>query len=111
VRDTPEPGRFADRAYLDSFHLHAPDLAVIRHKAAMSGVERRRYRFRREGGRIWGDEDPLIFFHFTGFKQGLAGRWYNSHRLYRAGTPAVVRDHIYRPYLAALLAPAPSSCR
>ena len=104
-RDTPEPGRFADQGYLDSFHLHAPDLIVIRHKGCNVGPWNvGRYRFRLGDGRVWVDEDPLIFFHFTGFKQGLAGRWYNSHRLYRTGTPAVVRDQVYRPYLAALLA-------
>jgi hypothetical protein len=104
-RDTPDAGRFADQGYLDSFHRFAPDLAVIRHKGCNTGPWNvGRYDFRVVDGRVWVDKDPLIFFHFTGFKKDLAGRWFNSHWLYRTGTTAVVRDHIYRPYLSALLA-------
>lgn len=105
-RDTPDgPGRFADQGYLDRFHEYAPDLAIIRHKGCnLAPWNVAGYAIRLVARRVMVDEDPLIFFHFTGFKKGLAGRWYNSHRIHRAGTSRVVRDHIYRPYLHALLA-------
>ena len=44
---------------------------------------------------------PLLFFHFYGVKR--SGRYYfNSHRLYRAPFPKLVRQRIYKPYIAVL---------
>lgn len=104
-RDIPDGGRFADQGYLDRFHEIAPDLAIIRHKGCNLGPWNvGRYDIRFSNGRVWIDEDPLIFFHFTGFKKDIGGRWYNSHHTYRTGTTATVRDHIYRAYLTPLLA-------
>lgn len=104
-RDVPDNGRFADQGYLDRFHEFAPSLAVITHKGCNLGPWNvGRYDIRLLDGRVWVDEDPLIFFHFTGFKKDIGGRWFNSHRIYRTGTSATVRDHIYRPYLHVLLA-------
>jgi len=103
-RDEPDGGRFADQGYLDRFEEHAPDLAIIRHKGCNLGPWNvGGYEIRVKDGAVRVDGDPLLFFHFTGFKRGFGGRWFNSHRFYRTGTTAVVRDHIYRPYLAALL--------
>jgi hypothetical protein len=103
--DVPDGGRFADQGYLDRFHDFAPDLAVIAHKGCNLGPWNvGGYDIRAADGGVTVDGEPLLFFHFTGFKKGLAGRWYNSHRIYRTGTSAVVRDFIYRRYLAALLA-------
>jgi hypothetical protein len=103
-RDVCEPGRFADQGYLDRFHEHAPDLAIVTHKGcdlAPWNIGQFDIRFR--DGRLWVDEQPLLFFHFTAFKKDIGGRWYNGHWLYRAGTSATVRDRIYRPYLQALV--------
>jgi hypothetical protein len=103
-RDQPEAGRFADQGYLDRFVEFAPDLAVVDHKGCNLGPWNvGRYLIAMEGGNVTIDRQQLIFFHFTGFKKDMGGRWYNSHRLYRAGTTKVVRDFIYRPYLAELL--------
>jgi len=101
-RDTPEPGRFADQGYLDHFDQIAPDMTIIRHPGcnlAPWNIANHTISF--DGARVTVDSDPLIFFHFAGFKQGLGGYWFNSHRTYYTGTSRVVRDHIYRPYLAA----------
>ena len=104
-RDVPDGDRFADQGYLDHFIDHAPDTVIVTHKGCGLGPWNvGRYAIRRVAETVMVDEDPLIFFHFTGFKKGLANQWYNSHRIYRARTERVVRDHIYRPYLHALLA-------
>lgn len=103
-RDQPDGGRFADQGYLDQFADFAPDLAIIDHKGCNLGpwnVASDAIRVEDRIVTVGGDR--LIFFHFTGFRKGLAGRWYNSHRLYRAGTNNVVRDCVYRPYLKALM--------
>jgi hypothetical protein len=105
--DKPHPDgvRFADQGYLTRFHEFAPDLKVIAHKGCNVGpwnVDR--HPIRLDGGEVRVGGDPLIFFHFTGFKKGPFGRWFNAHRNYRAGTSRVVRDHVYRPFLTALLA-------
>jgi hypothetical protein len=97
-------GRFADQGYLDRFVEFAPDLAIVHHKGCNLGPWNiARYDIRLAGGRVRVDEDPLVFFHFNGFQKGLAGRWYNPHRIYRTGTSKVMRNHIYRPYLDALV--------
>jgi hypothetical protein len=103
--DTPDGDRFADQGYLGRFYEFAPDLAVIGHKGCNVGPWNiARYPVHLATGQVTIGGDPLIFFHFTGFKKRLMGRWFNSHRMYRTGTTTVVRDHIYRPYLTALLA-------
>ena len=103
-RDRPDDGRFADQGYLDQFADFAPDLAIIDHKGCNLGPWNvASDEIHLENQRVIIGGDRLIFFHFTGFRKGLAGRWYNSHRLYRAGTTAIVRDHVYRPYLQALM--------
>lgn len=103
--DTPDGfARFADQGYLDRFQEFAPDLTVIQHKGCNVGPWNvGRYKIRYADHQVWIDQDPLIFFHFTGFKQGPFGRWYNQHRIHHTGTTRVVRDRIYRPYLHALV--------
>jgi hypothetical protein len=101
--DVPDKLRFADQGYLDRFAEFAPDLAVIEHKGCNLGPWNvGRSEISSTGDSVFVGRDPLIFFHFTGFKKGLFGRWYNSHRLYRTTNTAAIRDDIYRPYLAAL---------
>jgi hypothetical protein len=46
---------------------------------------------------------PLLFFHFHGVKR--AGQYYfNSHRVFHAPFPALMRWRIYQPYIVALAA-------
>ena len=46
---------------------------------------------------------PLLFFHFHGVKH--VGRYYfNSHRVFHAPFPELMRQRIYQPYVAALVA-------
>lgn len=100
--DVPEPGRFADQGYLDQFHELAPDLAVIRHPGCnLAPWNIANYRISLSAGSVMVGDSPLAFFHFAGFKKAFGGYWFNSHRTYGAGTSRIVRDHIYKPYLAA----------
>jgi hypothetical protein len=102
--DFREEGRFADQGYLDDFYKFAPDLAILRHKGFnLAPWNVGQYDIHLAGDEVRVDEAPLIFFHFTGFKKGFAGRWFNSHRGYRTRTTRVMRDQIYRPYLAELM--------
>jgi hypothetical protein len=102
--DFRDGDRFADQGYLGRFKEFAPDLAVLRHKGFNLGPwSIGRYTIRLVDGRVRVDDDPLVFFHFTGFKKGFAGRWFNSHRGYRTRNTAVIRDYIYRPYLQSLV--------
>lgn len=102
-RDIPDNGRFADQGYLNQFSEIAPNLRVIEHKGCnVAPWNVSRHRIRLDAGRVVVGNDPLVFFHFTGFKRGLFGRWFNAHRMYRSGTSHLVKQHIYRPYLHAL---------
>lgn len=103
-RDVPDGERFADQGYLSRFHEFAPDLAIVTHKGCdLAPWNIGGFDIRLRDGRVWVDEQPLLFFHFHAFKKDIGGRWYNGHWHYRAGTSRTVRDHIYRPYLQALV--------
>jgi hypothetical protein len=58
---------------------------------------------REERGRIWVDEQPLIFFHFHGLKKLNA--WLYNHNLagYSVRISSSVLRSIYAPYIATLL--------
>jgi hypothetical protein len=46
---------------------------------------------------------PLLFFHFHGVKR-VWRYYFNSHRAFHAPFPNLLRQRIYRPYIAALAA-------
>lgn len=99
-----EADRYADQKYLDRWPDAFSELAVIDHKGvnvAMYNVDA--YRVSERDGRIWCDDEPLIFYHFHGIYQ-------DTDRQYAVALPiehglhaeTVVR-RIYRPYLAWLI--------
>ena len=47
------------------------------------------------------DKYDLLFFHFYGVKR--TGRYYfNSHRVFSAPFPRLMREHVYKTYIAIL---------
>jgi hypothetical protein len=101
--DRVEGNRFADQRYLDQL----PELFTGVHVIAHLGANLAPWNFAdyrtewREGSVEIEGRYPLLFFHFYGVKR--SGRYYfNSHRLYRAPFPKLVRQRIYQPYIAVL---------
>jgi len=76
--DRLEDGRYADQKYLDDWPSRYDNLVVFSHKGGnLASWNLLNYALRFEGGRIVVDSDPLIFFHFHGFKQ-LTKRLFDS---------------------------------
>lgn len=103
--DYVEGDRFADQRYLDRWPGMFRNVHVIEHLGANLAP----WNF--ADLRIeWHDRSvavegryPLLFFHFQGVKR--VGRYYfNSHRLFHAPFPNLVRQRIYQPYIVALAA-------
>jgi hypothetical protein len=100
-----EGQRFADQRYLDRLPGLFPNVHVIDHLGANLApwnFAERRLEWHDGSVRIDGKYD-LLFFHFHGVKRD--GRHYfNSHRMFSAPFPRLMRQHIYEPYIAALAA-------
>jgi hypothetical protein len=101
--DRVEGDRFADQRYLDRLPELFTGIHVIEHLGAnLAPWNLASYRLEPRNGSVEIDSNyPLLFFHFCGVKRN--GRYYfNSHRLYHAPFPALVRERIYEPYIVAL---------
>jgi hypothetical protein len=98
-----EGDRFADQRYLDRLPELFAGVHVIGHLGAnLAPWNFADYRVEwRDGSVEIEGRYPLLFFHFYGVRR--IGRYYfNSHRLYHAPFPRLVRQRIYEPYVAAL---------
>jgi hypothetical protein len=101
--DREEEGRYGDQKYLDQWPALFRSVAVLQNKGAnLAPWNLVNYHVRWESGRVWVDEDELIFFHFHGFQQ--INRWLYDPRLLRftARPTAILRRHIFLPYWHAL---------
>jgi hypothetical protein len=101
--DRVEGDRFADQRYLDRLPELFGGVHVIEHLGAnLAPWNLANSRLEWRDGAVWIDgRYPLLFFHFYGVKR--SGRYYfNSHRVYGAPFPKLVRQRIYEPYVAAL---------
>jgi hypothetical protein len=102
--DQVEEGRFADQKYLDTWPDRFPGVVVLRHKGAnLAPWNVSNYMIREDRGRVWVDEQPLVFFHFHRLEKVNA--WLYNHNLVDYGvriSSSVLRS-IYAPYIANLL--------
>lgn len=101
--DRVEGDRFADQRYLDRLPQMFSGVHVIEHLGAnLAPWNFADLRLARRDGAIEIDERySLLFFHFYGVKRS-GSYYFNSHRLYRAPFPGLMKQDIYRPYTAAL---------
>jgi hypothetical protein len=98
-----ENDRFADQRYLQRFSAISPATRILRHKGFnVAPWNIANYLLTMADGRVLVGGDPLIFFHFHGVKKGVGGYFFNAHRIFRAPYSALIRRHLYEPYIAAL---------
>jgi hypothetical protein len=101
--DRLEEGRFADQKYLDDWPTRFPNVAVLHNKGANVapwnlGV----YNIHQHGDEVLIDEQPLIFFHYHGFRQITSWLYDPNLAVFKVKpTRAAVRG-IYVPYIGAL---------
>jgi hypothetical protein len=103
--DYVDGDRFADQRYLDRLPGLFPHVHVIQHLGANLApwnLADLRVDWR-DGTVLVEGCYPLLFFHFHGVRR--AGRYYfNSHRVFHAPFPKLMRQRIYQPYVVALAA-------
>ncbi|MGI8707383.1 MAG: glycosyl transferase [Actinomycetota bacterium] len=96
----PEQGKLGDQKYLDDWPERFEGVHVLEHKGGgLAPWNASSYNVRAVDGRVFVDEDPLVFHHFHGlriFKDRNRG-W--KSRGYRV--PLGVRHLVYEPYLVA----------
>ncbi|HVO24567.1 MAG TPA: glycosyl transferase [Candidatus Margulisiibacteriota bacterium] len=101
--DRYEDGRYADQKYLDAWPERFKGVTVLKHKGAnLAPWNLANYAVHSDGDRVWVDEQPLLFFHFQGFKQLTP--WLYDPNLARYGVrlSKAVRQGICAPYIEAL---------
>ncbi|MGY4237940.1 hypothetical protein ACVIIW_006887 [Bradyrhizobium sp. USDA 4449] len=103
--DYVDGDRFADQRYLDQLPGLFPKVRIIANLGANLApwnLAERRLEWRDSS--LWIDgQYRLLFFHFHGVKR--VGRYYfNSHRVFHAPFPSIMRWQVYQPYVAALAA-------
>ena len=101
--DRVEGDRFADQRYLDRMPEMFGGVHVISHLGAnLAPWNLADYRLEWNDGRVEIERRyPLLFFHFYGVKRS-GGYYFNSHRVYHAPFSGLMRDRLYKPYVAAL---------
>jgi hypothetical protein len=101
--DRVEENRFADQKYLDEFPARFKSVRVLQHKGANVGPWNvANYPITQHGEEIRVDGQPLIFFHFHGFK--MLNSWLFDTNLggYHASPSRVVRQKIFGRYIQEL---------
>ena len=101
--DHVENGRYANQAYLNQFPTIAPGTRILHQKGYNCAPWNiGNYKVTERGGRLWVDDEPLVFFHFHGMKRRLS-LFQIQHREYGAAVTWLMRNRLYRPYIVELL--------
>jgi hypothetical protein len=101
--DRPDAGRMADQKYLDDWPDRFPGVLVLQHKGAnLAPWNIGGYWLYWRENMVYVEEDPLVFFHFHGFRQ--VNRWIYLANLaaFKIKLSEFIRTHIFRPYISAL---------
>ncbi len=95
--------RFASQMYLDQWPRLFRGVVVMRHRGVgLAPWNLKRYKIRWSNGQVTLDGDPLVFFHFHGFR--MRSRW--VYEPVGPGYKAVshlVRRRVFAPYIRELL--------
>jgi hypothetical protein len=101
--DRLEADRFADQKYLDRFPELFERVLVLGHPGAnLAPWNLGRHHLQAREGRILVDGEPLIFFHFQGFKRLVGPLWRLRHRENFVPRYPFLARLLYRPYIRAM---------
>lgn len=101
--DRLDGNRFAEQKYLDDWPERFQGVAVLQHKGGgLSPWNIAGYHITVQGSQPMVDNQPLIFYHFHGFRK--INRWFfdTEMRTYKARLGNTAACYIYRPYLNVL---------
>jgi hypothetical protein len=99
-----EANRYADQKYLDAWPAKYKGVHEFKHKGANLGPwNLPNYKLSKVDGKVYVDEQPLIFYHFANLKQ-------INHNLFKTDlsrsfikTTGVLKEDIYIPYIKELI--------
>jgi len=101
--DRVEGERYANQKYMNRFPDIEPKTRILRQKGFNCAPWNiGNYKVTEREGRIFIDDDPLVFFHFHGLKRRM-GFFEFQHRGYGAPVSWLMRNKLYRPYIMELL--------
>lgn len=101
--DRIEGSRFADQKYLDEFPCRFKGVKIIRHPGAnLAPWNLSRHRISNQAQAVLVDGQPLIFFHFHGFKMIKSWLFDTNTKEYKGRASKVVRQKVFGPYICEL---------
>jgi hypothetical protein len=99
-----EENRYADQKYLDYFPEKFRNVVVLEHKGAnLAPWNIANYRISRANNQITVDGQPLLFFHFHGFRQINRLCYTTGLGKYKSRTHRSVLRAVFHPYITTLL--------
>lgn len=102
--DREEDGRYADQKYLDDWPTRFPGTVVLQHPGAGLGPWNIGNYSLGTGkdSQVLVDSQPLVFFHFHGFKKVYGFLFDPNLANYGMQVNDVLKHHIYMPYIREL---------
>lgn len=102
--DRYEDGKFADQLYLNQWpELFDGFYEFVHHGANVAAWNVADYKFSYRDGMVYVDDDPLIFYHFHGFKR-VSNRIYNTNLGLSFKKPdPVLRKNVFLKYIKCLI--------
>lgn len=99
-----EDGRYADQKYLDDWPDRFEDVKVLQHKGAnLAPWNVENYALGWDGRCVLVDDQPLIFYHFSGLRQVLGPLHDLGLAAYGVRPNRRLLESVYVPYLKRLL--------
>ncbi len=98
-----EDGKYCDQLYLDEWpKLYTGFYEFTHHGANVASWNVGDYRFSLRNSQVFVDDDPLVFYHFHGFKK-IAPNIYNTNLFLNLKPPhAVLKRHVFTEYIEKL---------
>ncbi len=106
--DYVEGDKYGDQKYLDSWTIKYKGVCDLQHKGAnLAPWNFANYKITERDGKIYVDEQPLIFYHYAGLKQLDAHTFTTSANKYLFRLPKIMKQKIYLPFIKSLLSHLP----
>ncbi len=101
--DRAEEGRYGDQKYLDQWPERFQGVAVLKNKGAnLAPWNLGNFTLSHRAGRVWVEEDELVFFHYHGFRQITPSVYAPNIYHFRVKPTRLLREQLFLPYWQAL---------